>query len=421
MVGLRGGFALQLDSPAEPHSTRGLYLARRMHAYPRIAIAVYLLVFLGLVLASDNLVDRQGRPLGYDFSAFWGASYLTLDGRPQDAFDKDQILAAERVAVPQTQKYYRWWYPPPYQLLIAPLALLPYAAAYCAFVGLTLVAYLFALRRLLHQPEALPLLLAFPGTFICLLQGQNSFLTAALFAGGILCLRSRPILAGVLFGLLIYKPQFGLLIPIALMASGRHRTFVAAAATCLAFSAVATIFFGFGLWLTFFDHLGVALTLIGDGRKPWEKLPTAFVFLRMLGVPAVMAFVAQAATALAAAAVVAHVWRRCGPSLLAGAVLVAGTLVALPYVFDHEMAVLAAPLAILASDMAERGSLPWERAALATIYVTPFGMVAIAQATNLQIGFPALAATLFLAARRALASNLLRSPVRGAMVGAVAE
>ncbi len=409
------------DSPAEPIAVPGLFLARRMHAYPRIAIAVYLFVILGLVLSSNDMIDRQGRPLGYDFSAFWGASYLTLAGRPQDVFDKSQILAAERVAVPQLQVYYRWYYPPPYQMLIAPLAFLPYPVAYCAFVGLTLLAYLFSLRRLLHLPEAHAMLLAFPGAFICLLQGQNSFLTAAIFAGAILCLRPRPILAGLLLGLLVYKPQFGILIPIALAASDSRRTFVAAAASCLAFSGIATMLFGIGLWRDFFDHLSIAFKLIDDGRKPWEKMPTALVLLRMLGAPDLVAIIAQSLATFTAAAVVVQVWRRCGPTLLAGAVLVAGTLVALPYVFDNEMAVLAVPLAILASDMARRGSLPWERAALVAVYVTPLGMVAIAQATNLQIGFPALAMTLLLAARRAFLEGPLPSPYLVRAAGTVAE
>lgn len=254
-----------------------------------------------------------------------------------------------------------------------------------------------------------------------MLQGENSFLTAALFAGAILSLRSRPILAGVLFGLLIYKPQFGLLIPIALLAGERRQTFFAAAATCVAFSAVATALLGVGLWQAFFDHLGIALRAIDEGRKPWEKLPTAFVFLRMLGAPDLMAVVAQGVTTFAAAALVLHVWRRCGPTLLAGAVLVAATLVALPYLLDSEMAVLAVPLAILASDMARRGSLPWERATLFAIYVTPLGMVAIAQAIGLQIGFPALAATLFLAVRRALSKDPVPDLLRSNVIGAVAE
>ena len=58
--------------------------------------------------------------------------------------------------------------------------------------------------------------IAFPPVFLCLMQGQTGLLAAALLGGGLLALRPRPVLAGVLFGLLTVKPQLGLLLPFAL-------------------------------------------------------------------------------------------------------------------------------------------------------------------------------------------------------------
>ena len=52
--------------------------------------------------------------------------------------------------------------------------------------------------------------------------------------GGLLLLDRRPVLAGILFGALCYKPHFGMLIPVALAASGRWRAFGAAAASAAA-------------------------------------------------------------------------------------------------------------------------------------------------------------------------------------------
>jgi hypothetical protein len=59
-----------------------------------------------------------------------------------------------------------------------------------------------------------------PAVFINIAHGHNGFLTAALFGGGLLLLERREMLAGILFGLLCYKPQFGVLIPLALAAGG---------------------------------------------------------------------------------------------------------------------------------------------------------------------------------------------------------
>src|SRR6185437_7428179 len=55
--------------------------------------------------------------------------------------------------------------------------------------------------------------------------------------------RRRPVLSGILFGLLAYKPQFGLLIPVALLMAGQWRAISAAALTVIALMAVTTLAF----------------------------------------------------------------------------------------------------------------------------------------------------------------------------------
>ena len=69
----------------------------------------------------------------------------------------------------------------------------------------------------------LPVAAAFPAVFINLGHGQNGFLTAGLLGAALLSLPRRPLLSGILFGLLAYKPQFGLLIPVALLVAGQWR------------------------------------------------------------------------------------------------------------------------------------------------------------------------------------------------------
>ena len=81
--------------------------------------------------------------------------------------------------------------------------------------------------------EPLLLALAFPAVYVNLAHGQNGFLSAALLGGSLLILDQRPKLAGVLIGLLAYKPQFGVLIPLVLIATGRWTVIAAAAATVL--------------------------------------------------------------------------------------------------------------------------------------------------------------------------------------------
>lgn len=379
-----------------------LFLARRVRVYPRIAVVVYAFVVLWLVGFSHNGVDSLGKPLGYDFIAYWGTSHLTLQGQPAAAFDDSRLAVAEQIAVPSIQFVYEWRYPPTYQLLITPLALLPYAAALSLFVGTTLIIYLLTVRRLLELPHPMLILLALPSTFICAVQGQNSFLTAALFAGGILLLPKRPIFGGILLALIAFKPQYGLLIPFALIAGQQWRAFAAATVALAVYIGVTIAVFGIDLWQAFFANLSIVRQMMEDHLMPWPKMPSLFIFLRLLGAATPLAYFAQALAAITALGAVVYIWRRCGPTALAGAVLVSAALISVNYIFDYAFVIQSVPLAILASDMTRRGAATWEKRALVMLAIAPALMTFAADWIGLQIGFLALAFTLFLSVHRAV-------------------
>ena len=371
----------------------------RVRGYARVIVAVYALIAIGLFSGAF------GKPLDNDFITYWSASYLTLEGHPAAAFDMMQNDSVQRLAVPVSSKIYPWHYPPTYQLLVLPLALLPYLPAYLSFIALSLLAYVAGLRRLIDWPDATFLLLAYPGAFICFLHGQNSLFTAALFAVAVSAAARKPLIAGLCFGLLAYKPQLGLLIPLALLAAGQWSAFAAAALTVVGFSGIATAAFGLPLWRAFFEHTAMVRSIMERGLVPWEKMPTAFVFLRWLGISQELAYAGQFAVALAAAGIVFMAWRREGPSLLAGAVLVSGSLLVWPYIFDYELAILAVPLAIVGADMVKRGWTRWEPPLLVVLFFAPLLTTGLAKLTHLQVGFLEILAVLLLSGYR-----LVRAP-----------
>src|SRR5690606_9608280 len=137
--------------------------------------------------------------------------------------------------------YIYFYYPPVFLLVCAVLGLLPYLPAFYLFQALTLPAYLLVARRTLRETgwAGWVLALAAPAAYWNFGLGQNGFLTAALFGGALLLVDRRPVLAGVLFGLICYKPHFGLLIPVALAASGNWRAFAGATASVLAVAALS--------------------------------------------------------------------------------------------------------------------------------------------------------------------------------------
>jgi hypothetical protein len=377
--------------------------AERIKLTIALLAALYPITFVGWGLMGGAVGDV---PFGSDFITFWAASHLALQGEAASAFDAARIVAAETLAVPANTRVFLWHYPPSFQLLILPLALLPYLASYLLWILTTLGALALVVRRVAPTPYAVPLLLTFSGTLLNFFHGQNGFLTAALFGGGLLLLRERPIVAGLLLGLMSYKPQFGLLIPIVLIC-GRHWTALAAASlSTLALAAASLAVLGGDVWIAFWTNLPVVQEILAQGRLPWAKIPSVFVSLRTLGLSPDAAYAGQGMVAVFVAITTASIWRQQPASRLAIAALMAGTPLMSPYVFDYDLALLAVPIAILAWDGVARGWQAGEREILTLAFFTPALVSILGHASGLQLG-PLLLIALFVTAVR----RALRAPV----------
>ncbi len=137
--------------------------------------------------------------------------------------------------------------------------------------------------------------------FINLGQAHNGFLTAALMGAALLQLDRRPIIAGILFGLLAYKPQFGLLIPLVLIVSGRWRVLAAAAATVALLTLAVTLAFGPDVWTAFLASTKFTRTVVLEqGGTGWYKIQSVFSWVRMWGGGITLAYALQGAVTLAA-------------------------------------------------------------------------------------------------------------------------
>jgi len=193
----------------------------RARGYSLILLVLCALALAGWIAVSDGLIDRNGKPLGTDFSNVYAAGSLTLQGRPAQAYEPALQHAAEKAVFDGREvPFYGWHYPPFFFAVAASVATLPYAWGLAIWLIASLAAYLAVMRAILPRPETLLIAAAFPAVFVNIGHGQNGFLTAALLGGALQLLDRRPWLAGVLIGLLAYKPQFGVLIPVALLNVG---------------------------------------------------------------------------------------------------------------------------------------------------------------------------------------------------------
>ena len=193
------------------------------------------------------------------------------------------------------------------------------------------------------------LALAFPAVFINLGQAHNGFLTAALIGAALVQLDRRPVVAGVLIGLLAYKPQFGVLIPLVLAVSGRWRVFASAAVTLAVMTLAVTFAFGADVWSAFLATGKFTRTVVLEqGGTGWYKIQSVFSWVRMWGGGIALAYVVQAAVTVTIAAALAWLWRSRAAYPLKAAALLIGTLLATPYSLDYDLMLLAPAIGYLA-------------------------------------------------------------------------
>lgn len=366
----------------------------RVSAYPRVFIAFYLVAALGLVLTSHAGNDAFGKPLGYDFLAFWSASHIALHGNAAAAYDVAQLFEAQKAALPAVEARYAWFYPPTFYLLILPLAWLPYALSYLVFSAVTLAGFTAAIRRVLTGPGTLLLLVAFPGVFFNLVQGQNAFLTAALGATALALLDRRPVLAGIVVGLLAVKPHLAVLFPVALLASGRWKSVLAAGLTATGFFALSVLVLKAETAHAFLASLNHARLMVESGALPLDKMPTYFAFARLLGFGTDIAYALHLLIAAFVIVAVATIWHRNKPYYLRASALVTGTFLISPYLFDYDMVWLAFPMAWIGMEAMKSGWLRWEREVIAAAWLAPLLVPVLANTVSLQTG-PLITTALF--------------------------
>jgi hypothetical protein len=311
--------------------------------------AINLTLCLMAYLTGVWIYDRNGLDIPTDFISFWAAGHLVLDGFPAQAFDWDILKRIEVAKLGQDfDGNYPWHYPPPFLFAASVLALLPYSVAHLGWVIASIVPYLAVMRAIVGHNFGVLLALAVPMVFMNALVGQTGFLTAALIGGTLYLIPMRPVLAGVCLGLLTYKPQYGLMFPIALIAAGHWRVLVSASVTAIAMFVVSWLAFGTESWLAFFHWLPRASQAHFTGGKAiWWKLQSIYSVVRYFGGTEQLAWAIQFVLTACVAVVLALMWRSRVPYALKAAALAAGTLLATPYIAIYDMVVLAIPVAFL--------------------------------------------------------------------------
>jgi arabinofuranan 3-O-arabinosyltransferase len=314
------------------------------------------------------IYDPDGLGIPTDFVNVWAAGRLVLDGHPALAYDWDIQKKVEVALLGQDfVGNFAWHYPPPFLFIATLLAKLPYPVAFIGWVSVSLIPYLAVMRGIVGRPFGLLLAVAFPMVLNNALVGQNGFLTAALIGGTLYLLPARPILSGICLGLLTYKPQYGLLFPLVLIAASQWTVFVTAGVVAVAMALASWLAFGTESWQAFFHWMPMfSQAFLTEGRATFWKLQSLFALVRFVGGSEQLAWIFQWALSLAVAVGLVLIWRSRSVSYpMKAASLAVGTLLITPYLFMYDMMVLAIPVAFLVRVGLETGFRRYELPALA--------------------------------------------------------
>ncbi len=384
--------------------------ASRARAYARVLLAVILAGVVGWVALSSGGLDRQGKPIGTDFVGFYTAARFALAGRPELAYDVGAHWAAQRALFGPKLGYTAFFYPPPALLIYLPLALAPYFVSLTVWLTVSGLAFYRMLRGYLPSLDSV-MFLAFPAVFLNAAHGQNGFLSAALLGGGLLIMDRRPLLAGVCFGAMAFKPHLALAIPFALIFARRWMTFGAAAVATAAFCFASLVAFGSSTWTAFFSDASLARTALEHNLVGDEKMQSLFAGVRLLHGSLELAWGAQILTTSSAVAAILLLQRRAFRTAAEAPAVVCAGLLASPFVLDYDLTLLAIPLVWLLGEGRRTVFLPYEKAVMALAFALPLVSRILAGAFGLPLAPMTIAALLLLILRRALMPSV-RKPVQ---------
>lgn len=333
-------------------------LERRLVRRAGLLVTLIGLVFVFRIMHFAGFGSRGPVEL-VDFDLFHIIARAVLDGRIVEAYHLPDLLALMR--------HYRdavsampWAYPPPFDLLLAPLAFLPLPAAYALFVGASLVAWLLVLRRLAGRHVALILIATLPGVATAISCGQNGFLTGALVGAAAVGLLAGRASGGIPLGLMVVKPHLALTLGLAALVGRHARAVGVAALVAFVGAAAATLVLGPSIWPAYLSGAGESALILQAGAFKLYRMISVYAALRSVGLPADAAMLAQIVTAALVVVMVVRAVLVLEARTAFGLAILATPLVT-PYVYDYDTPVVAVGLALLLPDL-RRAATAGERA-----------------------------------------------------------
>ena len=355
------------------------------------------------IVVEINAADFVGGAVKIDFTPFWAAAKLAVEGRATDAFDVAVMREAMQTPTAANKGDMLWLYPPGWHMAIIPLGYMPFSAAYIVYSLVTLTIYCLVMWPLAKPlPGGIGLVLAGPAVLIILTLGNISLIWTAGFVGAIAAIgQGRMALAGLVIALLTLKPQLGVLVPFALAFGGYWRTAIWAVVGTVALTLVSTLVMGIDYWAHFLWSMEFINEVMQSDLVQFNLMMTWYAFARLAGAGHEIAQPVQIAVLIACAVAISWIWSRRNVTLdLKAATLCVAIPLATPYAYHYELTLALAAAMFMARD--GFGATLGERLWLLALWLGPVpGLALIGQVPPVIYAAPLLTVTLVLCLRRA--------------------
>jgi hypothetical protein len=256
----------------------------------------------------------------------------------------------------------RFYYPPTFLFFIYPFGTMPYGIALGAWIIVSFSLYLATVYTII--PWRAAVIIAICPIFVMrsnIMMGHNGFLTAVLIGMSLVLMQRRPCLSGVFLALLTYKPHFGVLLPIALLASRNWRVIGSAGVATVALGVLAGMAFGYEGWTAFIDSLTDRSSTLGPAAWVEPRLQSVFGLFQLSGASKGIAWSAQVVAATIVSLGIWVLWSKPISHNLKAAAVCAGILLVSPYALFYDLTIPCIAAAFFIKEGLTRGFLPGER------------------------------------------------------------
>lgn len=295
----------------------------------------------------------------WDFLFYYSGSHLTLNGHAGSVFNPQAIGEFERhLARPMAVRDggLPYVYPPFLAVALAPIAILPYNAAYLLWLAVNAVLLAISLvileeyANLGHRTRTLlraAAVCSLPVT-VAMLQGQTSLLLLLALTCSLLALQSgHQALAGALLSFLLIKPAYLAPFVVVLAVSRYWKALVSLFLTTVGLFVLPLPIFGLGGLGNYFHTMMNALSWGSGQVSGFDPHGTrSFEGFVQLLAPGSVASVATVIFAIAILAVLAFFSLRAASIDLPWALAVVSAVLISPHVLIHDLSLLLLPVLV---------------------------------------------------------------------------